>query len=122
MADVDELAQGLLGFGHPVRIRCLVLLEFERTPSELHQLIAGPSLGTVSYHMRMLNEYGLIEQTRTEPRRGALAHFYVRSELADTLMLKLGELIGVPGRRAGRPPKDPERRTAELVAAIRSSA
>jgi hypothetical protein len=30
-----------------------------------------------SYHVRQLVEMGLIDRSRTEPRRGALAHFYV---------------------------------------------
>jgi hypothetical protein len=38
------------------------------------------SLGTVSYHVRRLHSFGLIELARTEPRRGAVEHFYVLSE------------------------------------------
>src|SRR4051794_9418244 len=33
-------------------------------------------LGVVSYHVRMLHDYDCVELVRTEPRRGALQHFY----------------------------------------------
>src|SRR6202000_2964351 len=36
----------------------------------------GAPLGVVSYHVRMLKEYDCVELVRTEPRRGALQHFY----------------------------------------------
>jgi DNA-binding transcriptional ArsR family regulator len=36
----------------------------------------GVPLGTVSYHTRLLRDLGWIELVRTEPRRGALEHFY----------------------------------------------
>jgi DNA-binding transcriptional ArsR family regulator len=99
-AQLDALAQGLQGFGHPTRIRALVLLEFESSPAEIATVIDAP-LGVVSYHVRMLREYGLIEQTRTEPKRGALQHFYRRTELAEVLLGKLNGLLGAPARQRG---------------------
>ena len=33
-------------------------------------------MGVVSYHVRMLRDYDCVELVRTEPRRGALQHFY----------------------------------------------
>jgi DNA-binding transcriptional ArsR family regulator len=36
----------------------------------------GQPLGTVSRHMRLLRDLGFVEMTRTEPRRGAVEHFY----------------------------------------------
>jgi hypothetical protein len=33
LMDMDTLAQGLQGWGHPLRIRCLILLEHEHSPS-----------------------------------------------------------------------------------------
>ena len=100
---LEALANGLQGFGHPVRIRALVLLEFEHSPSMLFEELGGDvSLGTISYHVRMLRDYGLVDLIRTEPKRGALEHFYHRSELADTLMANLAKTLGVPKRGAGR--------------------
>ena len=36
----------------------------------------GAPLGVVSYHVRMLRGYDCVELVRTEPRRGAVQHFY----------------------------------------------
>jgi hypothetical protein len=33
-------------------------------------------VGNISYHVRILRELDCVELIRTEPRRGALAHFY----------------------------------------------
>jgi DNA-binding transcriptional ArsR family regulator len=98
---LDMLATGMLGFGHPIRVQALVLLEAETSPRDLAEQINAP-LGVVSYHVRMLREYGLVEQTRTEPRRGALAHYYQRTEFADTLIGHLNGLLKVPARKRGR--------------------
>jgi DNA-binding transcriptional ArsR family regulator len=38
------------------------------------------ALSYVSYHLRALNKAGLIDLVRTEPRRGAMKHFYRLSE------------------------------------------
>lgn len=115
---LDRLCKGLLGFGHMVRARCLVLLANEHSPSELYELQqqrdeddriiqgSGPSLGTVSYHVRMLRDYGLVRETRVQPRRGALEHFYVRTELAEEVFTALAPVLGLPKprRRAARKP------------------
>jgi DNA-binding transcriptional ArsR family regulator len=61
---------------HPIRHRVLVLLnERIASPNEIANEI-GESLGRVSYHVRQLAEVGAIELVRTEPRRGAVEHFY----------------------------------------------
>lgn len=99
---LDLLAQGLTGLGHPLRIRALALLEFESSPSEIAPLLQEP-LGVVSYHVRMLRDYGLIAETRTAPKRGALQHFYRRTELADLILSRLNGLLDIPPRTAGRP-------------------
>ena len=98
---LNELAQGLTGFGHPIRIRALVLLEFETSPRDLAQTLGEP-LGVTSYHVRMLAEYGLVTCVRTEPRRGALAHFYRRTPLADDLLARLNGSLRIPARERGR--------------------
>jgi DNA-binding transcriptional ArsR family regulator len=107
-------ADGLLGFGHPVRLRALVLLEDEYSPKGLAEVMGDTPLGVVAYHVRMLRGYGLVEEVRTEPVRGAVEHFYHRTELADTLVAKLALPFGVPGRRPGR--MGSEKRLAELKA------
>jgi DNA-binding transcriptional ArsR family regulator len=47
------------------------------TPKDIAQDLGLP-LPSVSYHVKVLATAGLIEITRTEPRRGAVAHFYRR--------------------------------------------
>ena len=61
---------------HPLRARILQRLgERVASPGELAAELGAP-LGVVSYHVRMLREYDCVELVRTEPRRGALQHFY----------------------------------------------
>jgi hypothetical protein len=114
----QDVAKGLNGFGHPVRIRALVLLErTELSPAELAKLMGDP-LGVVAYHVRMLRDYGLVEETRAEPRRGAVQHFYQRTELAEHLLGKLNGSLGVPKVAPGRVP-NPGREVAPARAAGR---
>ena len=62
--------------GHPKRVRILALLQ-ERTasPRELAEWLDA-TLGTVSYHVRTLHDFGLIELVKTTQVRGAIAHHY----------------------------------------------
>src|SRR4029078_5682997 len=69
----QQLAKAL---AHPLRVRIL---------SSLHNGISSPNqpakepsepLGNVSYHVTTLLEYECVELVKTEPRRGAVEHFY----------------------------------------------
>jgi DNA-binding transcriptional ArsR family regulator len=61
---------------HPLRARILQRLgERVASPGDLATELGAP-LGVVSYHVRMLRDYECVELVRTEPRRGALQHFY----------------------------------------------
>src|SRR3954452_22601005 len=61
---------------HPLRARILQRLgEGGAGPRDLAVELDAP-LGVVSYHVRMLRDYDCVELVRTEPRRGALQHFY----------------------------------------------
>src|ERR1700741_4151561 len=61
---------------HPLRARILQRLgERVASPGDLAVELEAP-LGVVSYHVRMLRDYDCVELVRTEPRRGALQHFY----------------------------------------------
>jgi DNA-binding transcriptional ArsR family regulator len=64
-------------FSHRVRLRILERLSEHgvASPSELADAL-GERLGNVSYHVRILRELDCLELVRTEPRRGALEHFY----------------------------------------------
>src|SRR3954454_8529707 len=61
---------------HPLRARILQQLgERVASPADLADELGAP-LGGVSYHLRMLRDLDCVELVRTEPRRGALQHFY----------------------------------------------
>ncbi len=51
----------------------------EVSPSEL-SIALGEGLSQVSYHVQVLKDDGRIEETRTEPRRGAVEHYYRATE------------------------------------------
>jgi DNA-binding transcriptional ArsR family regulator len=71
---------------HPLRVQLLTVLnEGVASPNELAKKLNEP-LTNVSYHVRMLHDLGCIELVDTEPRRGALEHYYraiVRPFFAD---------------------------------------
>jgi DNA-binding transcriptional ArsR family regulator len=61
---------------HPLRVRMLTLLSQKvASPSELADELDEP-LGNVSYHMRFLADLNMVKLVRTEPRRGAVEHYY----------------------------------------------
>jgi DNA-binding transcriptional ArsR family regulator len=79
----SRLAKAL---AHPLRVQLLAALnEGVASPNELAKKLDEP-LTNVSYHVRMLHDLGTIELVDTEPRRGALEHYYravVRPFFAD---------------------------------------
>jgi DNA-binding transcriptional ArsR family regulator len=61
---------------HPLRVQALsVLTERPASPKELAAELGAP-VGNVSYHVRELEEVGLIELVDEKKRRGAVEHFY----------------------------------------------
>ena len=61
---------------HPLRVQLLAALNAGvASPNELAKKLDEP-LTNVSYHVRMLHDLGCIELVDTEPRRGALEHYY----------------------------------------------
>jgi DNA-binding transcriptional ArsR family regulator len=61
---------------HPVRVRALTILtEKIASPKEIAAQIDTP-LSNVSYHVRVLDELGLVEIVEEESVRGSVAHFY----------------------------------------------
>jgi DNA-binding transcriptional ArsR family regulator len=78
MAANDRFDDGLLkALGHPLRLRILEAIADagESSPVVLAREFDRP-LATVSHHVRLLRELGFIELVRTEPRRGAVEHYY----------------------------------------------
>jgi DNA-binding transcriptional ArsR family regulator len=83
-SSAELLEPGLVkALGHPLRLRILELIldRGEDSPVRLARRIGQP-LPTVSRHVRMLRDLGFVELTRTEPRRGAVEHFYRGVRLA----------------------------------------
>jgi DNA-binding transcriptional ArsR family regulator len=70
----DSLIKAL---GHPLRWRILdvIIDQSEASPVEVARLLDQP-LATISHHVRVLRDSGCVELVRTEPRRGAVEHYY----------------------------------------------
>jgi DNA-binding transcriptional ArsR family regulator len=69
----EQLVKGL---SHPVRQECLTVLSDRiASPREISEILSH-DLSNVSYHVRVLDELGLIELVREEQVRGTVAHFY----------------------------------------------
>jgi hypothetical protein len=61
---------------HTLRGQCwYALTERTMSPKELADELKAP-LSDVSYHVRVLRELNAVELVRTEPVRGAVAHYY----------------------------------------------
>jgi len=75
----QQLAKAL---AHPLRVRILSSLHKGiSSPNQLAQELGEP-LGNVSYHVKTLLEYDCVELVKTEPRRGAVEHFYRATDKA----------------------------------------
>ena len=75
----QQIAKAL---AHPLRVRILTSLHKGiSSPNQLSQELGEP-LGNVSYHVKTLLEYDCVELVKTEPRRGAVEHFYRATERA----------------------------------------
>jgi len=70
-------ARVVRALSHPTRVRVLELLQERElaSPVELSNELAIP-LGTISYHVRRLEQLGFIELASETPRRGAVEHHY----------------------------------------------
>jgi DNA-binding transcriptional ArsR family regulator len=92
-------AKVLKALGHPLRMRLLTFVteQGEASPIEMSRAFDQP-LAMVSHHTRVLRDLGYLELTRTEPRRGALEHYY-RATAAPFLDDEHWELLPVPVRR-----------------------
>jgi DNA-binding transcriptional ArsR family regulator len=61
---------------HELRVEILgILTERMASPNELAKEL-GEGLSQVSYHVTVLKDYELITLIKTEPRRGAVEHYY----------------------------------------------
>jgi len=88
-----DLAKAL---AHPLRTRILAALEGRTaSPSELAGELDA-SLSVVSYHVRRLESLGFLKLVRSEPRRGAVEHYYRttgRPRITNTAWGKLPTIV-----------------------------
>jgi DNA-binding transcriptional ArsR family regulator len=67
---------------HELRVEILAILnERMASPNELAKEL-NEGLSQVSYHVKVLKDYDCIELVKTEPRRGAVEHYYRASSRA----------------------------------------
>jgi DNA-binding transcriptional ArsR family regulator len=64
------------GLSHPLRTRILAVLNERISSPNLLSKELNEGLSQISYHVECLKKLGLIEMVKTEPRRGAVEHFY----------------------------------------------
>jgi DNA-binding transcriptional ArsR family regulator len=87
---------------HPLRVEILAILnERMASPNELSKELEE-GLSQVSYHVKVLKDFECIEMVKTEPRRGAVEHYYratARAFLSDKEWQKLPDSIK-PGMSA----------------------
>jgi DNA-binding transcriptional ArsR family regulator len=78
---------------HPTRVAVLRELEVlgVASPRMLAERLAQP-LGAVSYHVRALRRWRLVELSRTVARRGAVEHYYRLAREAEPVLRTLDML------------------------------
>jgi DNA-binding transcriptional ArsR family regulator len=77
-ADLEPVDQRLMkALSHPLRVQILTLVnDREWSPNEMSKEL-DEGLSQVSYHVKVLREdFEMIEMVKTEPRRGAVEHYY----------------------------------------------
>jgi DNA-binding transcriptional ArsR family regulator len=82
------------GLNHVVRRRILRALDAreigEASPAELaKQELADRSLSDVSYHMKVLLDYGMVHLARVEQARGTVRHVFVSLMEEEPVVLSL---------------------------------
>ncbi len=61
---------------HPLRVEILAILNDRMaSPNELSKELEE-GLSQVSYHVKVLRDFDMIRMVKTEPRRGAVEHYY----------------------------------------------
>lgn len=80
MSTDDQVVRHARCLAHPLRIEILECIGVgEASPKEIADTLAKP-LSVVSYHVKLLKQFGCVRLVRTAPRRGATEHFYRASD------------------------------------------
>lgn len=88
VSDDARIAALFRVLAHPLRmriLRALCAVGEPRSPNSLAEMF-GERLGNVSYHVRFLLDAGVLTLTSTEPRRGAVEHYYEPVDGVDELL------------------------------------
>lgn len=100
----DRSAQVNKVLDHHLRVRILTLLEEAmHSPKELSKLLEE-GLSQVSYHVKVLKDAEAIEEVKSEPRRGALEHYYrstrkiVTAGQMDAALTKIAQALSDGGK------------------------
>ena len=102
----DAAEPELLGaLAHPIRLAIMRAAVEEFSPKQMADAFGDVSLQLVSYHVRILRDAGLLTLAGTEPRRGALEHFYRASADAAPRLAELGETLKALGNELSQRPK-----------------
>ena len=108
---------------HPLRVEILTILnERMASPNELSKELEE-GLSQVSYHVKVLKDFECIEMVKTEPRRGAVEHYYratARAFLTDSDW-QVASGFGQAGRKRLGHPDDHRRRCRRAARAARST-
>jgi DNA-binding transcriptional ArsR family regulator len=106
----EELDPALLAaLAHPLRLSIMRAATEEISPKKLADRLKG-SVQLISYHVRILRDAGLLELKRTEPRRGAIEHFYSASPGAATRLDELAKAMTSLAKAVGKPPRSASRK------------
>jgi hypothetical protein len=77
-----EAWEAASALAHPVRLAVVFGIASADEPTSPVQLARRleQSLGNISHHVRKLHQMGAFKLVDTQPRRGAIEHFYVLSD------------------------------------------
>jgi hypothetical protein len=90
----DEGENIVIAIKHPLRRRLLEAFgDQARSPAELHRRLYA-ELSVISYHVRALAFYGLIDLVDDRPARGSVEHFY-RVNAVGRRAMALAEAAGM---------------------------
>lgn len=71
---------------HPLRLTILTELQGKSlSPNRIAAKLDEP-LGNVSYHVKTLLEFDMVQLDKTEPRRGAVEHYYSVTPAGERLL------------------------------------
>jgi hypothetical protein len=73
----QETSRWLKATWHPTQVRALTILtERVASPKEIAAELGEPLVRNIAYHVKELEKRGLVELVDTQPRRGAVEHYY----------------------------------------------